>query len=226
MLHHAGGQNNRLQSSGRRTYDGGMQLLEVFLPSLLIGLSIAAPVGPIGILAIQRTLDHGARAGLATGLGAATADAVYGALGAWGVHWLIQMLVAVRVPLALSGAAFLLWMAWKIARAPAARHAAGAGPVRSGWQHFASTFALTLANPATVLSFIAIFGAMAGRVAVSAPATMVAGVFLGSAAWWVFLSGAVGLLRERFDAGWHHRINLTSALALAAFAVWQIVAVL
>ncbi|AVS79118.1 lysine transporter LysE [Paracidovorax avenae] len=210
---------------------GGMPLLDVFLPSLVIGLSIAAPVGPIGILVIQRSVRHGPRAGLATGLGAATADAVYGAIGACGVHWLVQALVAVRVPLVWAGAAFLLWMAWQIVRAPAAGRGTGAsgGPARSGWRHFVHTFALTLSNPATILSFIAVFGAMAGRsaatVAATAPVAMVAGVFVGSALWWLFLSTAVGLLRDRFDARWHLRINRISAAVLAAFALWQIAAV-
>ena len=140
-----------------------MPPLEIFLSSLLIGLSIAAPVGPIGLLTIQRSLEHGARAGLATGLGAAAADAVYGAIGAYGVSWLVNALVAARVPLALFGGGFLLWMAWQLWRAPVAQRAASTAPARNGWQYFASTFVLTLSNPATIFSFIAIFGSMAGR---------------------------------------------------------------
>lgn len=199
-----------------------MDLLEVFFSSLLIGLSIAAPVGPIGVLTIQRSLDHGPRAGLATGLGAAAADTVYGAIGAFGVSWLIQGLVAARLPLTLFGAGFLLWMAWRLLRAPAVVGPANAGAARSGWQYFATTFVLTLSNPATILSFVAIFGAMAGRSAVTAPGTMVLGVLVGSALWWLFLSSLVGRLRERFDAQWHQRIGLGSATVLALFAVWQL----
>ncbi len=75
----------------------------VFAQSLLIGLSIAAPVGPIGLLVIQRTLQRGAVVGLATGLGAAAADALYGAVGAFGVSWIIDALVGARVPLAVGG---------------------------------------------------------------------------------------------------------------------------
>lgn len=201
-----------------------MELLAVFASSLLIGLSIAAPVGPIGLLTIQRSLEHGPRAGLATGLGAAAADAVYGAVGAYGVSWLIGALVAARLPLALFGGAFLLWMAWGLLRAPVATEAAVAAPARSGWQYFATTFVLTLSNPATIFSFIAIFGALAGGSAVSAPGTMVLGVLVGSALWWLFLSGAVGRLRGRFDARWRKRVNLASAAILAGFAIWQLAA--
>jgi threonine/homoserine/homoserine lactone efflux protein len=99
----------------------------LFAQSLLIGLSIAAPVGPIGLLVIQRTLQRGALVGLATGLGAAAADALYGAVGAFGVTWVIDALVGARLPLALGGGAFLLWLAWRTWHAPLADQVAPAG---------------------------------------------------------------------------------------------------
>lgn len=200
---------------------GAMAPIELFLASLLIGLSIAAPVGPIGLLTIQRSLEHGPRAGLATGLGAAAADAVYGAVGAYGVRWLVDALVAARVPLALFGGGFLLWMAWGLLRAPVAERVASTAPARGPLQYFAGTFVLTLSNPATIFSFIAIFGSMAGR-ASGSPALMVLGVLLGSALWWLALSSAVGRLRERFDARWRRRVNRVSAAVLAGFALWQL----
>jgi len=201
-----------------------MDTFYVFAKSLLIGLSIAAPVGPIGLLTIQRSLQLGPRAGLATGLGAAAADAAYGAVGAFGVAWLISALSAARLPLALFGGAFLLWMAWQLLRAPVTQTAARpVGAPASLWRHFASTFVLTLSNPATIFSFIAVFGAMAGAGQVAAPWTMVSGVFIGSALWWLALSSGVGRLRGRFDARWQRRVNLFSAAVLAGFALWQLV---
>jgi threonine/homoserine/homoserine lactone efflux protein len=199
-----------------------MDLLTVFAFSLVIGISIAAPVGPIGLLTIQRSIDHGSGAGLATGLGAAAADAVYGAIGAYGVSWLIDALVVARVPLALLGSAFLLWMAWGLVGTSAAPCAAAAAPARNSWQYFATTFLLTLSNPATILSFVAVFGTLAGRNGVDAPGTMVLGVLVGSALWWLFIATAVGRLRTRFDSTWRRRINLASASVLAGFALWQL----
>ncbi|HEX6017386.1 MAG TPA: LysE family transporter, partial [Burkholderiaceae bacterium] len=96
----------------------------LFVQSLLIGLSIAAPVGPIGLLTIQRTLQWGPAIGLATGLGAAVADALYGAIGAYGVTVVIDALAGARVPLAVGGGLFLLWMAWSIVRSPVTPQAA------------------------------------------------------------------------------------------------------
>lgn len=198
----------------------------LFVQSLWIGLSIAAPVGPIGLLVIQRTLRHGGAVGLATGLGAAVADAAYGALGAFGVSVLIQALQGARVPLALVGGAFLLWLAWRTWTAAAPAQGA---PVKGGpglLASFAGTFLLTLSNPATILSFIAIFGAVLGGMgpaggAAASPWWMVAGVLAGSTLWWLFLCGAVGTLRSRFDARAQRWVARTSALMLAAFALWQ-----
>lgn len=193
----------------------------LFAQSLLIGISIAAPVGPIGLLTIQRTLALGSATGLATGLGAAAADAVYGAIGAFGITALIQWLTGIRVWLALGGGAFMLWMAWSTWRAPVAERAADAGSARDLLRCFAGTFGLTLSNPATILSFIAVFGALAGRVQIASPWPMIAGVLIGSALWWLLLSAVVGRLRGRFDARWRRRVNQVSALMLAGFALWQ-----
>jgi threonine/homoserine/homoserine lactone efflux protein len=198
-----------------------MQAATVFVQSLLIGLSIAAPVGPIGLLVIQRTLQHGPTLGLATGLGAALADAAYGALGAFGVTSLIRLLTGARVPLALAGGAFLLWLAWRTWRAAPAAQAAAAGDGRDLLSAFAGTFVLTLSNPATIFSFIAVFGALAGRAVPSSPWPMVAGVLVGSALWWLLLSAGVGRLRSRFDARAQRLVNRFSALLLAGFALWQ-----
>jgi threonine/homoserine/homoserine lactone efflux protein len=203
--------------------DGATGATGAFLQAMLIGLSIAAPVGPIGLLTIQRTLQLGARAGLATGLGAAAADAVYGGIGAFGVSAVIQALTAARLPLVLGGSAFLLWLAWRIARAPVAEQAAQAPGGADLLRCFAGTFVLTLSNPATILSFIAVFGAMAAQLQAASPALMIAGVLLGSALWWLMLSSVVGRLRERFDARWRRRVNLLSAAVLAGFAAWQLV---
>ena len=205
-----------------------------FWPAVWIGLSIAAPVGPIGMLVIQRTLRHGLASGLATGLGAAVADAAYGAVGAFGVTALVSWLQGARVPLVVAGGAFLLVLAWRTWRtAPAAEWAAeraaeqaAAGTMPTSalalWSAFAGTFLLTLSNPATVLSFMAIFGTLAAQLTGPAdPLLMVAGVLLGSALWWLLLCAAVARLRRRFDARAQRGVARLSALMLAGFALWQ-----
>jgi threonine/homoserine/homoserine lactone efflux protein len=193
----------------------------IFLQSMWIGLSIAAPVGPIGLLVIQRTLRHGATVGLATGFGAAVADASYGAVGAFGVSALIAVLQGARVPLALLGGAFLLWLAWHTWHAAPATVGAQVGSGPGLWPSFAGTFFLTLSNPATILSFVAIFGALAGQGVPATPWSMVGGVLIGSGLWWLMLCVAVGALRTRFDARAQRWVGRVSALMLAGFALWQ-----
>jgi threonine/homoserine/homoserine lactone efflux protein len=193
-----------------------------FLPALLIGLSIAAPVGPIGLLVIQRTLQRGRVVGLATGLGAAAADAAYGAIGAFGVQGLIRWFEGARVPLALLGGGFLLWLACRTWTAAAPEHAAAATGDRRGLLGaFAGTFLLTLSNPATIFSFMAIFATLGARAATASPWPMIVGVLVGSALWWLLLSGVVGALRQRFDVRWRRVVSRTSAVCLGGFALWQ-----
>jgi threonine/homoserine/homoserine lactone efflux protein len=193
----------------------------LFLQAMLVGLAIAAPVGPIGLLVIQRTLTHGVPIGLATGLGAAVADAAYGAIGAFSVNGVIQRLDAAREPLALFGSVFLMWLAWRTWRSPPAPVAGAAPAGRGWWPSFGSTVMLTLANPATILSFVAVFGSLAGGGALARPELLVLGVLAGSALWWLLLSAAVGRVRNRFDDRARRWVNRVSALLLAGFAVWQ-----
>jgi threonine/homoserine/homoserine lactone efflux protein len=202
-----------------------VELWGIFLQAMWIGLAIAAPVGPIGLLVIQRTLDHGRVVGLATGLGAAVADACYGAVGAFGVAVVMNALAAARVPLALFGGALLLWLAWRSWRAVPAERAAEVRAAPGLASSFAATFALTLSNPATILSFIAIFGAMGARqtqmASFASPLPLVLGVLLGSALWWLVLSAVVARLRHRLGPEARRWVGRVSALLLAGFALWQ-----
>jgi len=196
----------------------------LFLKAALIGLSIAAPVGPIGLLCIQRTLAQGRRIGFVSGLGAAVADASYGAVGAFGVSALTTWFVALRTPLALAGGLFLGWMGWQMLRSRnAGQAAANAATARSGWSAFASVLVLTLANPMTILSFTAIFASLgASAVGGASPVLMVLGVFTGSAAWWLGLSLGVAAFRAKIDARGMRRINQFAGVVLLAFAVYQL----
>jgi threonine/homoserine/homoserine lactone efflux protein len=200
--------------------------LETLLRGLLIGFSIAAPVGPIGVLCIRRTLADGRVTGLAVGLGAAAADAVYGAIAGFGLTAVSSLLVRQQGLLRLVGGLFLCYLGVRTFMASPARDAAragGAGLLGA----FTATFGLTLANPATILSFVAVFAGLgiAGAGSWREATVLVAGVFLGSALWWLMLSGAVGVLRSRVDLRALRWINRVSGLVLLAFGIaalaWQ-----
>ena len=177
-----------------------MGSFEFLLKGVVIGFAIAAPVGPIGVLCIRRTFAEGRLSGFATGLGAATADAFYGAVAGFGLTAVSGFLLGVQDELRLFGGLFLCGLGVKTfftrPYAPSARMQ-GAGLA----QAYATTVALTLANPATILSFVAVFaGAGLGQKANGTleALAMVAGVFTGSAVWWLLLTGFVARWRERY----------------------------
>jgi len=179
--------------------------LSVFLRGLLIGFSIAAPVGPIGVLCIRRTLSEGRLAGFLSGMGAASADMFYGAVAAFGLTAIQDLLLSQSDWLRIVGGIFLLYLGGKTFFSKPAEQAAKSS--RGGlFGAYLTTFFLTITNPITILSFIAIFAGLrlgeTGGNYISA-AFMVLGVFLGSAIWWFTLSFLVGLLRHRFNETWN-----------------------
>ena len=196
--------------------------VSVLLRGLLLGFSIAAPVGPIGLLCIKRTLTRGRAFGLASGLGAATADCIYGALGAFGVSAVIGALTGAQFWLRLIGGLFLLTLGLRALRErPAAREAAARDS--SGLADaFASTLALTLSNPLTILSFAAMFAGMGALSSYANAALLVLGVFSGSALWWLGLSSIVGLLRAHLTPAMLRGLNILSGLVLIAFALYSL----
>jgi len=193
--------------------------LSLLIRGIVIGFSIAAPVGPIGVLCIRRTLADGRAAGLATGLGAATADAIYGCLAAFGLTVVMHALLGAGIWIRVIGGAFLAYLGIRTLLARPSDEAARAGGIGL-FGAYASTFALTLTNPMTILSFLAVFAALGLGTTHPEPlaaATLVLGVFAGSALWWLTLSGGVTLLRSRFDARSLRWVNWISGAILIAF---------
>ena len=195
--------------------------MDIFLRGLLIGFSIAAPVGPIGVLCIRRTLAEGRLAGFLSGMGAASADMFYGAVAAFGLTAVQDILLGQSNWLRLVGGIFLLYLGVKTFLSKPAEQAARSS--RGGlFGAYLSTFFLTITNPITILSFIAIFaGLRLGETNgnYTTASTMVLGVFLGSATWWFTLSFVVGLLRDRFNASWKIWINRIAGVIISSFGI-------
>lgn len=197
--------------------------MNLLLQGLLIGFSIAAPVGPIGVLCIRRTLADGRAVGVATGLGAASADAVFGSIAAFGLAFISSFLVQQQGWIRLLGGAFLCYLGVRtlLARpADTAAQASGSGLFGA----YASTFFLTLTNPASIVLFSAIFASL-GLFNGAGPSAgaLVGGIFVGSAAWWLILSGGVSMLRSRFNARAMIWVNRISGLIILGFGVAAIV---
>lgn len=195
--------------------------ISFLLRGLIIGFSIAAPVGPIGVLCIRRTLAEGRVSGLVSGLGAATADAIYGCIAGFGLTFASSILVSQQVWLRLIGGLFLCYLGVKTFLARPAQEAASAEG-RGLMGAYLSTFLLTLTNPITILAFAAIFAGLgvggASRNYVSA-GLLVSGVFVGSTLWWLILSGGVGALRTRFKLQGLRWVNRISGVIIMGFGL-------
>jgi threonine/homoserine/homoserine lactone efflux protein len=203
---------------------------DFFIKGVMIGFAIAAPVGPIGILCIRRTLLNGVVSGLATGTGAALADCFYGAIAAFSLAAVAAFLQHHAIWLQAVGGFFLLYLGLRIFRQQPRK----GDEIRSqrAYPHspkqlardFVSTFFLTLTNPATILSFVAIFAGLGLVDAQREPdyamsALMVAGVFLGSLCWWCILAGGIGLVRHRLDHKALRFANILSAVIIIGFGL-------
>src|SRR5579863_2839436 len=202
--------------------------IEFFARGLVIGFAIAAPVGPIGMLVIRRTLSDGRLLGLLTGLGAAVADALYGCVGAFGLTFISSLLMGYAVWTKLIGGAFLCYLGVMTFRATPKQNGANASKVRYATAFF-STLLLTLTNPATILSFMAVFaglglGTNGGNY--GAARIVVAGVFAGSAVWWLLLSGGVALVRHKLKPDTMRWINYGSGAFLFAFGIYAFASLL
>ena len=198
----------------------------LFLKGLAFGFVLAGTVGPMWVLCFRRTLSAGALAGFVSGMGIAVADALYGAVAAFGLTAVSSFLLARQTWFALGGGAFLLWLGARTLLAkPASLDAPADAPHRGGLAaDFISTLGLTLANPPTILAFVAIFAGLGlgANPSYGAASFVVLGVFLGSALWWVILAAAAGALRGRLGPRILRAINIVSGLTIIGFACWQL----
>jgi len=197
------------------------ELAGLFLRGLALGFSIAVPVGPIGLLCIRRSAARGFRSGLVSGLGAATADAVYGSVAAAGLTLVADFLTRQGRWLGLLGGAFLVYLGVRtFLSQPGEVGAVDKGGSAGG--DYLSTFFLTLSNPLTIFSFAAVFsglGAGARSQFRMSAFLLVLGVFLGSALWWLGLSAAVSRLHGQMTARTLAWVNRISGAGITVFGL-------
>jgi len=195
----------------------------LLVKGIVIGFSIAAPVGPIGVLVIRRTLAQGRVYGLLSGLGAASADAVYGLVAGFGISIIMNFLLGLQFWLQLAGGLFLCYLGARTFTSIASDKPANAQG-RHLMGAYSSVLLLTLTNPITILSFIGIFSGLGLTQTSSYSAlTLVVGVFIGSALWWLILSSVVGLFNRHLHERSLTWINRLSGLIIFSFGVYALV---
>jgi threonine/homoserine/homoserine lactone efflux protein len=204
-----------------------MQNVDLFLKSVGFGLAVAAPVGPMALLCMRRTLAQGWRHGLATGAGIAVADGCYAIVAALGLASISTFMLAHERPLHAAAGLFLLYLGVKTFARHAADGAAGApdGRVLGTWPAaFGSAVLLTLTNPPTIIMFAAIFAALAPRSGFEAAtaALTVGGVFAGSLLWWIGVTVVVSLLRGAIGPRVRRWIDRIAGAALGIFGALEL----
>jgi threonine/homoserine/homoserine lactone efflux protein len=193
--------------------------LELLSKGILAGLAISAPVGPVNVLCISRTLSQGRKAGLISGLGAAAADTVYGAIAGFSLSFVIKFLLREEFWIRIGGGTLLVAIGvlyyFKKPQSLAVETRS------SAHSEFISAFLLNLTNPTTVLSFLAVLATlgMGHHRARWLTLLLVAGIFSGAMLWWIVLSAATNRFRERFDDHAMLRMNRIAGLAIGGFGI-------
>ncbi len=205
--------------------DFNAMVMELDLPlrGLAAGLIIAAPVGPVNVLCMQRTLAKGWRWGMLSGLGAAVADTFYGAIAGFGISLVIQFLIREEFWFRLIGGIFLMGIGVVYYRKPSQPIdlTGGASSDESAHGDFVSAFLLNVANPTTVLSFLAVLATLGlgkGR-ALWQSSLLVGCIFCGSMAWWTILASSVNLFRRRVTDGGMRWMNRVAGIAIGGFGL-------
>jgi len=196
--------------------------MNLIIKAIIIGFSIAAPVGPMAILCINRTLNTGFLIGIITGLGIATADAVYGCIVGFGLTAVSNYLITHKTIIHIIGGLILCYLGIKILFSKPQSKVAE--PKISG--NYLSAFFSTLMNPMTIIAYIAVLSGIG--IGITNPDVLhaiavVLGIFVGSSIWWLILSTAVTVARRKTNPTVTRGINILSGLIILGFGVWIII---
>jgi putative LysE/RhtB family amino acid efflux pump len=200
-----------------------MSILYYLAQGAGLGVAVAAPVGPIGMLCIRKTLARGLAGAVSVGLGAALADSIYGIIAATGLTAISHFLLEKAITIKIFGGLFLLYLAYKEMRSELSLKTATTHS-KDLRRLTLEVFLLTLSNPMTILSFIALFASMSsGPVTIAESLAMVLGVFLGSIAWWLILGCIILKAQHTLPKTWITSIRYLSALILGGFGIYTLV---
>ncbi|MFY9286940.1 MAG: LysE family transporter [Alphaproteobacteria bacterium] len=212
-----------------------LEQVDVFYRGLVLGLMVSAPVGPIGLLCIRRTIQKGLIVGLATGLGAAVADTIFGAVAALGISAILDFMHEYNLYIRVLGGGFLLFGAyhtWHDKPKPPPRHLTALAQrvvgmaqdetLMGSLKAFISGFAITMTNPVTIFAVLAVVATFSNLENTIDTGTLIGGIFFGAALWWVMLSGGIALVRGHFTETRVIWINRITAVILGALGVWAV----
>lgn len=201
--------------------------ITILLKGIIIGFAMAVPIGPIGIMCIRKTLTEGKLRGFIVGLGAATADMLYGCVAAFGLTIVSNTLLSQKIWIRLVGGALLLFLGIRTFRS---KPADPKTPAKNSsiFRSYLSTVFLTLTNPLTVFSFLAIFAAVGLGTGLSyfSASALVTGIFIGSGLWFFLLSSGVMLFKKKLDFSGLRWVNRIAGILIVFSGVFAIVSLI
>ena len=206
---------------------GGVFFLMLLIIGILTGFAVAAPIGPVGLLCLRRSISDGRLVGFVTGLGAALADSLLCSILAFGISAVSDFFAKHTATLENVGGFILLLIGYIVWRTSPPKEMPKTPTSRPGWfGAFSTSLLITIGNPMTLVGATAIFAgfAIAARLGSHFDALMlVAGIFCGSTLWWVILSMLASSLRDKASGYWMRRLNQGCGIAVAVFGLVQIV---
>jgi putative LysE/RhtB family amino acid efflux pump len=196
-------------------------MIIIFLTGILIGLAVAAPIGPVGLLCMRKTLEFGLMGTVAVAVGTALADAIYASIAAFGLTAVSELLLKQATYFKIVGGLLLFGLALKeyYSKNPIIENAKVSK--KSFFSLIMTTFFLTLCNPIGIVSFIALF-AMLGEnlLSMNNASLMVLGVFVGSVAWFLILGRVISRTQHLLPEHFVRSVRKISAIILAAFGAF------
>lgn len=197
------------------------ELLKLFLDGFTLGFAIAAPIGPVGVLCIKKTISSGLKMGLLGGLGASCAKMIFGIIVGFGLTSVSNFLINYNYYISLVGAIFLIYLGITIFMTKPIMNCPNVKK-ENKLSAFTTMFFLTLMNPMTILSFLAVFSSLGianTTSSYSSGLVLVLGIFLGSMCWWMFLCNVVNLFRKKINAKVLSWINKISGIVIVSFSL-------
>lgn len=203
------------------------EVLKLFIDGFTLGLAVAAPIGPVGVLCIKKTLSSGLAIGLFAGFGASIAKVIYGIVVGFGLTSVSNFLINYNTYISIIGAIFLTYLGIKIFMTKPVMNCDSVQK-ENKISAFTTMFLLTIMNPMTVLSFLAVFSGLGIANTASSYSNglvLISGIFCGSMSWWIFLCSMVNLFRQKINGSILSWINKVSGIIIVTFAAMIILSI-
>lgn len=194
--------------------------MRYLLNGIMIGLIFGMPIGAVGAMSLQRTIQYGSYAGFMSGLASSFADVLYACAGAFGFTIISDFLLDYQMPINLIGATLLFIIAINMILDKKEMEVVSETGRKTFVKMFFSSFVVAITNPAAILSFLFAFSVFGidGSLGLMDSVQVVAGIFIGTLSWWGFLVIIGNLMKKKLHTRWLHNLNTAFGILLILFS--------